>query len=277
MKTLTLPLPQIGERVASAYLQGYVRELDPKITQTAYPALIIVPGGSYTHIPEAQAETMALAFAAHGLQVFYLRYHFIKDTAPKPLLPQPIIDLGAAVLTLRQHASEFRINPTQIIAAGFSVGGHIVSLYADYWQSKWLTHALNVHPEQLKLAAAILSYPVIRLDAGFPASQEQLTKITNQPAKFAADEAVTNANPPTFIWHTMDDPMVPVSNSLRYLTALYQQKIPVEAHFFHHGPHGLALANQQTAWKADANQPHVAHWVDLAIEWLNETLALNLF
>lgn len=264
MRTLTIPLTE------PAYLQAYLREPDPKLTQKRFPAVIIVPGGGYTHIPKAQSETLALAFVARGFQAFFLRYHFNNENPP--LLPQPIYDLGAAIRQLRQHAQKWYINPDQVAAAGFSVGGHIVSLYNGSWQRSWLQQNLHSDADTLKLNAAILSYPVIRLTAGWPTSKEKLASIAAQPDKFAADQFVNPQCAPTFIWHTADDNLVPVKNSLLYLAALNQFQVPFEAHIFHHGPHGLALANAQTAWKPDANQPHVAHWLDLATEWLQATL-----
>lgn len=262
LQIITVPL------TTPAYLKAYIRQPDDNTPQTTYPAIIIVPGGGYTHIPEAQAETLALAFAARGFQAFYLRYHF--NTEVSPLLPQPLLDLATAVQQLRQNATAWHLDPNKITAAGFSVGGHIVSTYNASWQEHWLQQAAP--DTELQLNAAILAYPVIRLDAGWPAA-DKLATLSAQPDQFAADKLVNSACAPTFIWHTADDPLVPVQNSLYYLNALAKNGISFESHIFRHGPHGLALANQQTAWKADADQPHVAHWLDLAVEWLQDTLA----
>ncbi|MFD1319098.1 alpha/beta hydrolase [Loigolactobacillus zhaoyuanensis] len=260
MQIITVPL------TAPAYLRAYIREPDTNTGQEVYPAVIIVPGGGYTHIPEAQAETLALAFAARGFQAFYLRYHFTAEKSP--LLPQPMFDLAAAISQIRQHAHQWHLDPNKITAAGFSVGGHIVSVYNGSWQSEPLQAVAPT--AELKLNAAILGYPVIRLDAGWPPTAEKLAALTSQPEKLAADQLVNAACAPTFIWHTADDPLVPVQNSLLYINALAQHKVPFDAHIFHHGPHGLALADPQTAWQPDADQPHVAHWLDLAVEWLHE-------
>lgn len=256
-----------------ATVTGYLREPDEHAGHTSLPAIIFVPGGSYTHIPVQQAESIALAFAAQGYQSFILRYSFAGEKSP--LLPAPIIELGLTFNMLRNHAVEWRLNPNQVATMGFSVGGHIVSLYNDYWDSEWLTQATSVPAMQLQPSAIILGYPVIDLRAGFPASGTDYSAWTTEPAKFAAQEHVTNSNAPTFCWVTNDDPIVPVNNSLAYANALAVHNIPQELHIFHHGPHGLALADERTAWKDDANQPHAAHWLDLAIEWLQENMLIN--
>lgn len=254
----------------AAYLQGYLREPDTENPDQVYPALIVVPGGSYTHIPEQQAETLALAFANLGYQAFYLRYSFVDEK--QPLHPAPLIELAKSMSLVRKRSKEWLIDPERVAVAGFSVGGHIAALYDDYWHSDWLAAQAGVSAEELQPQAILLGYPVISPKLGFPVKEGMLAQWTDNPDTLAADEHVSQQNAPTFIWATADDPLVPSANSLAYANALSQNQVPFELHIFRHGPHGLALANHLTAWKRDANQPHVAHWLKLAGEWLNATL-----
>ncbi|MFC6180638.1 alpha/beta hydrolase [Lactiplantibacillus daowaiensis] len=258
----------IQQKLADPNVQlvGLLRDPDANAHLTQLPAIIIVPGGSYTHIPTQQAESLALAFAGHGFQAFYLDYSFVSDHQPLEL--NPVWELGLAVQLLHQHAADWQIDPDQITAAGFSVGGHIVALYNDYWHDQVATH-LNADPADLKLANVILGYPVISPLLGFPKDDATLAQWTTEPQTMAAEQHVNAHNRPTFIWVTADDPIVPSQNALAYATALATAKIPYELHVFQHGPHGLALANAQTAWKPDANQPHAAHWLTLALECLH--------
>lgn len=251
---------------SSAQLTGFIHTPDKNAHQTTLPAIIIVPGGSYTHIPTGQAESLAMAFAGHGYQAFYLEYTLLGDQTPLELAP--VLDLGRAVLLLKNHADAWNIDATRITAAGFSVGGHIVALYNDYWANQ-LPAQLDTTADQLRLANVILGYPVISPLLGFPKDQATLAQWTTRPTDLAAEAHVNAKNRPTFIWGTADDPIVPATNALAYATALAQAQRPYELHLFKHGPHGLALANQQTAWKPDANQPHAAHWLTLALEWLD--------
>ncbi|WP_137597246.1 alpha/beta hydrolase [Paucilactobacillus kaifaensis] len=254
-----------------ATLTCYLKAPDEHANQTALPALVFVPGGSYTHIPTQQAESIALAFAAQGFQCFVLRYSFTGEK--KPLLPAPIIELGLSIKLIRANANDWNIRPESINVMGFSVGGHIVSLYNDYWHTDWLVNAVHAQADLLKPNAIILGYPVIDFNLGFPPANTNLEQWTLEPDKYAAQKHVNQLNAPTFCWVTNDDTLVPVANSLAYCNALAQHQIPQELHIFHHGPHGLALADQRTAWKQDANQPHVAHWFQLAIEWLQDISA----
>ena len=250
---------------STAQLTGFLHQPDENAHQTTLPAIIIVPGGSYTHIPTGQAETLAMAFAGHGYQAFYLEYTLLGDQTPLELAP--VLDLGRAMQLIHEKADAWHIDTDQVTPAGFSVGGHVVALYNDYWSTK-VADQLAVTPATLRPQQVILGYPVISPNLGFPKDAATVATWSGTPDLIAAEKHVSADNRPTFIWVTADDPIVPATNSLAYATALAQAKIPYELHVFNHGPHGLALANEQTAWKADANQPHAAHWLTLALEWL---------
>ncbi|MFC6274316.1 alpha/beta hydrolase [Levilactobacillus tangyuanensis] len=250
---------------SSAYLKGYLRAND---SGKDYPAIIIVPGGSYTHIPEQQAEDLAMAWFAKGYQAFYLRYSFVGETTP--LLPTPIVELAQSMALLKANAAAWQLADDKIAVAGFSVGGHIVALFNDLWAQPAFNRRAGTTPDQIKPQAVILGYPVITPAAGFPTDNQVLASWTTDPASIAADKLVTPDNVPTFIWATSSDPLVPVQNALSYAQASLDQHVDTDLHLFHHGPHGLALANDVTAWKPGTALPHVAHWLDLAHEWLTE-------
>ena len=76
-------------------------------------------------------------------------------------------------------------------------------------------------------------------------------------------------NPPTFLWHTYNDPAVPVENSLLLVEALRKAGISVELHIFPDGPHGLSLANRETASSPDEKEyTAVQPWMELSCTWI---------
>ncbi|WP_010621606.1 alpha/beta hydrolase [Paucilactobacillus suebicus] len=254
----------------SASLTCYLKDLDPRHDDQQMPAIIFVPGGSFTHIQPQQAENVALAFSAMHYQCFVLNYSLESDH--EPLLPFPVLDLARAIQLVRYHAEEWHIDVDKIVPMGFSVGGQVVALFNDFWHDQWFTTQAGVSSLKIQPNAIILGYPVIDLEMGFPDDEDKLRRLVGTKNDFAAQKHVNKFNAPTFTWVTSDDPMVPVANSLSYCTALAQLNIKQELHIFRHGPHGMALATNETAWKPDADQPHVAHWTTLVNEWLTETL-----
>lgn len=231
------------------------------------PAILIVPGGSMTHIPAESSEKTALRFSSLGFQALVLRYTFVDEATP--LLPQPILDLGTAVKLVKAHHQAWHLND-QLTLLGFSAGGLVVSLYNDYWDSSWLMEQLKTDSNDLKPSNVILGYPVIDLDLGFPQDEATLQSWTDDPQKYSASRHVTETNVPTFLWSTMDDPFITTQNTINYSLALRAHQVPQEVHLFQHGPHGMTIANELAAKPDEPNHvdPHVAHWVELALEWL---------
>ncbi|WP_220751915.1 alpha/beta hydrolase [Apilactobacillus xinyiensis] len=256
---------------SSAFMQGYIRNADAESGHFKYSAMIIVPGGSYTHIPVNQAESFALTYSAQGYQSFFLRYTF--ESEAKPLMPNPLIELANTIKIIKENAVNWNIDPEKIVIAGFSIGGHIVSLFNNLYDSEWFQKISKINnSEIIKPAATILGYPVINLTLGFPNDNEKVANWIDDKIEIKADESVSDTNVPTFIWATTDDPVVPSINSIKYAEQLNLHHIDNELHLFHHGPHGMALANQLTAWKNAANDQHVAKWFQLSNEWLNEII-----
>lgn len=254
---------------SSSFIQGYLKSADVQTNQYKYPAVIIVPGGSYTHISLQQAENFALNFSAQGYQSFYLRYTFEHEALP--LMPNPLVELANSIKFIKEHANEYNIDTDRIVIAGFSIGGHICSLYNNFYHEQWLMDYAHVdNSDILKPNAVILSYPVINLHDGFPKDPESILNWVNDDRQIEADKYVSKKNAPTFIWHTADDPFVPVKNALKYSMRLNEVGVDNELHIFHHGPHGMGLANSTTAWNDDSNNERVANWFDLAISWLAE-------
>ncbi len=65
------------------------------------------------------------------------------------------------------------------------------------------------------------------------------------------------------MWHTFNDDIVPVGNSIDYAKALKRKNISCEMHIFPDGYHGLGLANSD-----DIISKHTAQWKKLMMNWL---------
>ncbi|MFL6446750.1 MAG: alpha/beta hydrolase [Bryobacteraceae bacterium] len=58
---------------------------------------------------------------------------------------------------------------------------------------------------------------------------------------YSPDQHVSPQTPPSFIYYTTDDELVPVEARMKYYGALRAAGVPVEMHLFGHGRHGSGL------------------------------------
>lgn len=81
-------------------------------------AVLICPGGAFQFRSEGEGAPVARALSALGYQSFVVNYRLRPYTQQEGAL-----DLARAVRYVRQHAADYKINPDNIIVAGFSAGG----------------------------------------------------------------------------------------------------------------------------------------------------------
>jgi len=87
---------------------------------------------------------------------------------------------------------------------------------------------------------------------------------------FSLEDNVSELAPPTFLWHTSNDNVVSVENSLLFATALKKYDIQFEMHIYPDGNHGLGLANQITASYLGQITPACQNWIEMAIRFIND-------
>ncbi|MEM1644626.1 MAG: alpha/beta hydrolase [Ignisphaera sp.] len=274
-------------------LYTYILDLSPQIAWGKRPAVIICPGGSFLYTSDREAEPVAMKFLSKGFHSFVLRYT-TADMRVKKVYPDIIYDLANAVITVRRKADEWGVDVNKIAIIGFSAGGALAALYSVNWHRNWLSESLNVPKEMLKPNAVILAYPA-GLD--YVSMYEALKKRGNtdlnvfhriiSPLLGSDDISIeklrevsavnyVDANtPPTFIWSTADDSIVPVESILTYVNTLAEKGIQFELHIFDKGVHGLSLADKTTARTPEQINPYVAKWVELALNWLNKQFEIN--
>jgi acetyl esterase/lipase len=200
--------------------------------------------------------------------------------------PVPLYELAAAVVVVKQEAVEWNVNPNQLILCGFSAGGHVCALYGAYWNQPLLCDLFNRPADDFQVAASILGYPVtnyVEMEHA-PDTAEiadyyrraQLALFGDVPLTYDLLEAVSPTLlaeatiPPTFLWGTTQDKLVPILQSAGYIHALATHHVPFEAHIFESGPHGLVLADPATAVYEDQVNEEAAKWVDLVKPWLRK-------
>ena len=216
--------------------------------------VVILPGGGYGMRAPHEGEGYALYFNSLGMDAFVCEYRVNPHRFPLPLL-----DARRAVRFVRANAEKFGIDKNKVAIMGSSAGGHLAALTSTYTAPIDFEGADEIDNEAALPNLSILCYPVI--------SDYDTHEITMaQGIKFSCEKLVNETTPPAFIWHTSDDSVVHVGNSMRYGEALRNKGVKFELHVFPEGVHGLGLAPQK---------PYVSRWADLLKEWLklNDFLA----
>ncbi|MET3557440.1 acetyl esterase/lipase [Streptococcus rupicaprae] len=297
----------LDENRTNVDLTTYVLSDSPELLDgKKRPAVLICPGGAYLNCSDREGEAVALRFASMGYHAFVLRYHVLLEAddafeevfsgqvkgRADTVFPAAIHDIAQAFTLIHDHAEEWLVDTDKIALCGFSAGGNNVTNYSVHWNKPIVTDYFDVN--KIKPAAIIAGYPITDYFAheAHVKRQDQMaqrlfrvanlslfgteTPSEEQLLQASAARLVDEATPPTFIWATAGDKLVPVSQSTRLGTALAEAGIPFELHIFEEGPHGLALATQATAAALTEVNADARQWVDLAESWLQKRFALPL-
>lgn len=269
MRIERVELPRSGYGSGVAALTAYVQDNVEAQAARRRPGVLICPGGGYAFCSDLEAEPIALALVARGLQAFVLDYTVLDDAETGPLLPAPQLDLARALALVRSRADEWLVDEKDLGVLGCSAGAHLCASYAGVMHDEAFLARAGVFSSVARPDWQVLCYPVIDLDAGWPPDSAYAARICDvgSPLRCAQD-LVGSDTPRTFLWHTATDETVPVRNAYLYAEALASHGVDHECHVFHEGRHGLSLATEQSARWGDCVNPHVAHWLDLVIEWI---------
>ncbi len=257
--------------VKDCQVLGWLQPDSPQLSAGPYPAMVICPGGGYLGVSDREAEPVAQQYYAAGFSTFVLTY----SVGERARNFEPLSQLAATVAYVRKNAEKLRIDPEKVAVIGFSAGGHLAGSLAMLYDDAIFLEAFP-QTENIRPDAVILSYPVITADKF--THRTTLENVSGgvapdspEYAYWGLDTHVDNNTPPTFLWHTAEDPVVPVENSLALAAALSKAKVPFECHVFPAGGHGMSVCTQAVG----AEDPYNARWVSWSIAWLKRQLGLN--
>ena len=233
----------------------------PKLTLYRAPAasasgtaVVICPGGGYrTLASDHEGKQVAEWLNSLGVSAFVLQYR----VGPRYRHPAPLQDAQRALRLVRSRAKEYALDARRLGIMGFSAGGHLASTTGT--QPDDVVDGVSARPDFM-----ILAYPVISMTAQFThrGSLAMLLGETPDPKlaeQLSSEKQVSARTPPTFLFHTADDPGVPVANSVAFFSALRTEGVPAELHAFEKGRHGVGLAQ---------TDPALSAWPKLCEAWL---------
>lgn len=231
-------------------------------TVTFYPApkrkatgatVLVCPGGGY-HILAMDLEGTEVCewLNSIGVSAALLKYR-VPVRKDRERYAAPLQDSQRAMGLVREHASEWGIDPKRIGVLGFSAGGHLAALTSTAFEKR--SYPVVDAADQLSSRPdfAILIYPAY------------LT-VEKEGDRISPELTLSSTTPPTFIIQTEDD-AVRVESGLFYYQALKKWKVPAEMHLYPTGGHGYGLRTLPT-------EP-VTRWPELAGDWMRRLGVLN--
>lgn len=277
----------IGDNGAKAtfYLQRPNTEID---STRKYPVVVVVPGGAYFWTSWREMEPVALEFLGKGYSCVVMEYategrdFYTKNFDPTKevvsAFPKPLVDLAKTLALLRENATSWSLDPNKLNLVGFSAGGNLIGQLGVYWDTAWLEKAVGQERSRYRPNSLCVAYGATLMAAqpllkGFEQIDHATLGLDKSQARIELANILDKINPktpPTFIWHTTEDAIVPVKTALRLGLNLEENGVSYEMHIYQKGPHGLALADKRTdgSKTGTRSEVQVATWTELYRNWL---------
>lgn len=230
----------------------------PMDGQVPASAVIICPGGGYNRRAEYEGAPVARWLNELGIAAFVLDYRVAPYRHPAQLR-----DAQRAIRLVRHLAASLNLRSDRVAILGFSAGGHLAATAGTTFDAgdpdaQDPVDRMSSRPDLLALC-----YPVISFGT-FAHVGSMRNLLGDDPSadlrrQLSAETNVTRDTPPTFLWHTADDPSVTVEHSLAFAAALHRFGVPFSLHVYPAGAHGLGMAH---------DDPEVSSWTTHCADFL---------
>lgn len=229
-------------------------------------AVLVIPGGGYhALLINREGKKVARELNKLGVAAFVLKYRLPSDESMMDKSIGPMQDAQQAIKTIREKATEWKIDPHKIGVLGFSAGGHLAATTGTHYSDPVIENPQNT---SLRPDFMILINPVISFtdSIGHIGTRDNL--LGKNPAaeqiKYYSNELhINKSTPPTFLVHAGDDTVVPVENSILFYENLRKQDIPAELHIYSKGEHGFLKV------------PSFEEWFGRCVNWMKETALVH--
>lgn len=217
--------------------------------------VVILPGGGYNAVCiEHEGFKLAEFFQSIGVTAIVVKYR-LPNFGHKEV---PLEDVQAALRYMRKHGKKWGVEPTKVGVVGSSAGGHLAA------------YASNYTPDKDKPNFAVLFYPVISGESTMTHRGTFLRLLGKEHApyvreQYSMEKRVSPTTPPTILFLSNDDTVVPPINSVLYYKALKHYGVKASMHIYPEGGHG---------WAGHDDFRYNEDWQHLLERWmqhLNET------
>jgi acetyl esterase/lipase len=189
-----------------------------------FPAVLLIHGGGWRARTRADMNGTAEKLARRGYVVLNASYRF----APRWRFPAQLTDVQQAVLFMRAHATEYRVQPDRIAAWGYSSGAHLAALLGVTGPGD------RLYREGARVQAVVAGGTPV--DLSYYPKGELTVGLMGVPyagnverwAEASPLSLVSGDDPPTFLYHGSFDYTVGCKNAYNMFAALNAAKVPTE-------------------------------------------------
>lgn len=206
------------------------------------PAVLAIHGGGWRGGSKRDYGRHVARLAQHGYVVVAVDYRLSRPG--RPSWPANLEDVRDAVRWIRNHASDYGVDPGRIVALGASAGGHLAALLGTWPEGPGEEAATRDRsgsptpprtsarvqavvdfygPSDLAALAAsrpISASPIRVMLGGEPSPRPEQLREASPVEHVSADD------PPTLLIHGLDDAHVPVAQSEELADALERAGVP---------------------------------------------------
>ena len=229
-------------------------------------AVVIFPGGSYSHTMGIATEGFAVAewLNSQGINAFVVKYRTGNRGYHHPAM---IEDAQCAIHYVRQHAKEYGINPEKVGTMGFSAGGHLATMTGAVAKDNYIGKVGIKDRISLRPDFVVPVYPVVSMRDGIAHERSRRNLLTRhytaEDQTYLSMELNIPANmPPVFLVTAKDDPVVKYQNSVELDRSLSKSMIPHKFMLYETGGHGYGMDEKLA--------PETGKWKYPFLKWLYE-------
>ncbi len=224
-------------------------------------AMVVCPGGGYNTKAAHESAPVARKLNEMGIHAFVLDYR----VAPYHM-PCAVLDAKRAIRIVRHHAAQWKVDAEKVGIMGSSAGGHLAGMCGTQWDmgdaaAEDPVERMSCRPDAIASSYGALNINMMRY-AWFNENMFGQRSVDIRTIRaYSPEYHVTKDTPPTFLWHTAADGLVPVEQSIDFAQKCADQNVPVELHVYPFGRHGIGLGDEKDA-------PGAGTWSDLLGKFL---------
>lgn len=241
------------------------------IDKSSDAAVIVCPGGSYHHLGMFhEGKDVALWLCSKGISAFVLKYRVSGGGWHHPAMLE---DVQRSIQLVRKNAASYGINPNKIGAIGFSAGGHLVLMAAEFSGQDELKKLGIDAGVSLAPNFIVPVYPVVSMQDDIAHVRSRKSLLNNDQSQARKDQFSLELHAdkikcPVFLIANKDDRTVDWRNSDRMDIAMTKAGVDHVFILGEKGDHGFGMGNNAFV--------HNTKWNDnLLLPWLKEIGAVK--